>query len=401
MIALGAFETQYWKFYKDISATSGSIEKFTLDGDVFASANENMSDLRIISNTGREVPYKLSIARDIEQVAYVPVKITNNSYSENKTSSVIMEISEGSVVNRLRISTAATNFQRNAKIYGSNDEKTWSVVLDNGYVYDYTDTKGNFHSQGTVLSFPDSTFKFLKVEIEGDGMTPIKILGAETTQYQKENAREVSRTTAFTVSDNFAKKETSVILDFGQRGIPVNKALFESGSINFNRTVSVYSGNAKDSWNYLGNEYVFRYKTERISSEKLNVEFPEITDRYVKIVIQNKDNEPIHITGVKTFATYREVLFETAPNETYKLYYGSKNARTPEYDFETYLKYLDVSKAQTVTLGSQKNNDKFVTASAKPIQESEKYPYLMPVGLGLSALVLLLLVWRFLKSAPK
>jgi hypothetical protein len=398
-IVFGAFETQYWKFYKDISATNGEIAKFTLDADVFASANENMSDIRIISNTGREAAYKLSVAQGSEQTAYVPVKITNNSYSENKTSSAVMETEEGSVVNRLHIITSDKNFQRNVKIYGSDDGKAWSEILDNGYIYDYTDMKGGFHSQGTSLSFPDSTFKFLKVEIEGDGATPIKILGVETTRYKKESAREVSRTPAFTVSDNSAKKETSVILNFGQRGIPVNKVNLESESINFNRTVSVYSGNAKDSWNYLGNEYIFRYRTERIASEKLTLEFPEIIDRYVKIVIQNKDNEPIKITGAKAFATYREMLFQTMAGETYKLYYGSKNAKTPEYDFDAYLQYLDVTKAETVTIGAQKNNENFATAPVKQKQESEKYPYLLPVGLSLSALILLFLVWRFLKQA--
>ncbi|MFA5831530.1 MAG: DUF3999 family protein [Candidatus Paceibacterota bacterium] len=399
-IALGAFEPQYWKFYKEISPVSGEIAKFTLDGEVFASANENMSDLRIISNTEREVPYKMSVAQGMEQTAYVPAKITNNSYSEEKSSSAVIEVPEGSVVNRLHISTGNVNFQRNVKIFGSNDGKEWSVILDNGYIYDYTDIKGGFHSQGTELSFSDSTFRFLKAEIEGDGVSPIKISGMEITKYTKEAAREVMRIPAFTSAENAAKRETSVILDFSQRGIPVNKAILETDSVNFNRTVSLYSGNKTDSWNYLGNEYVFRYRTERISSEKLTLLFPEITDRYVKIVIQNKDNEPIRITGAKAFATYREVLFQAKTGETYKLYYGSKNARTPEYDFDAYLQYLDIGKAQTVTLGAQKNNEKFATAPAPKTPESEKYSYLLPTALGISSLVLLLLVWRFLKQAP-
>jgi len=400
----GAFEQQFWQFYKEISPASGDITKFVLDSDVFASANENMSDLRIISHKGREVPYKLSVSRDTEATAFVPVKITNNSYAEDKTASAVIETEAGSVVNRLHVITDSENFQRTAKVYGSTDGKNWSVILDNGYVYDYTDQKGGFHSQGTELSFPDSTFRYLKVEIVGDISGSIKITGIEVAKFTKEAAREVERTPVFSVSENKAKRESSIIIDLGQRGIPVNKIVLDStpdyGVVydNYNRVVTIYSGNAKDSWTYVGNDYVYRYRTSFISSEKLTLQFPETTDRYLKVVVQNKDDVPVHFTSVKTFATYREILFQSVTGETYKLYYGSKNAKAPEYDFETYLQYLDVSKAQTVTLGAEKKNDTFGVVPAPVIPKSEKNPYLLPVGLGISAIILLLLIWRFLKK---
>jgi hypothetical protein len=399
-LALAAFSETDWMYYKDIFGASGGIVKFPLDEEIFAGAKGDISDLRVMTSAGREIPYKLLVEQNENSVTAVALKITNNSYVKGVSSSAILEAPQGKIINRLHITTADKNFRRNVKVYGSADQKEWNTVLDSGYIYDYTDVKGNFHSQDTTVDFPDSTFPYLKIEISDDENNPIKIASVEASEYVKKTAREVARTPAFTKTEDAQHKETIIIADASQRGIPIMKATLAAGGENFNRAVFIYSGNGDDKWNFLGQEYIFRYHTPRFSGEKLTVQFPETNDRYLKIVIQNKDDAPLEITGAQTFATYREVVFQTEPGSQYRVYYGNKKAKLPEYDFETYFQYLDTASAVTAALSPQKNNEQYVapTEPQKPV--SERYPHLLSAALVLAGLVLLLLVYKFLKTPP-
>jgi hypothetical protein len=401
VFAFAAFNQSEWMYYKNISGTNGSIVKFPLDEEIFAGANRDLSDLRVVTIDGRETPYKLLVEKNENSVTLVALKITNNSYVKGVSSSATLEVPQGKIINRLHVTTADKNFRRNVKVYGSVDKNSWSTILDNGYIYDYTDTKGNFHSQDTTIDFSDSTFPYLKVEISDSEDAPIKIASVEATEQVKKTAREVVRTPAFTKTEDTEHKETVVLVDALQRGVPIMKATLAAEGENFNRSIFIYSGNGDDKWNFLGQEYIFRYQTPRFSGEKLSVQFSETNDRYLKIIIQNKDDAPLAITGVQTFATYREVVFQAQASTGYRAYYGNKKARTPEYDFEKYFQYLNVATASTVALSPQKNNEQYVAPIDPQKPVSERYPHLLSGALVFAGLILLLLVYKFLKSSPQ
>jgi hypothetical protein len=352
-----------------------------------------------VTTDGRETPYKLLVEQNENSVVPVALTITNNSYMKGVSSSAVLKVPQGQIINRLHITSADKNFRRNVKVYGSADQNNWSTVLDNGYIYDYTDVKGNFRSQDTTVDFSDSTFAYLKIEISDDEGAPIKIASIEASEQVKKAAREVARTPAFTKTEDAEHKETIILADALQRGIPIMKAALVAEGENFNRSVFIYSGNGDDKWNFLGQEYIFRYNTPRFSGEKLSVQFPETNDRYLKIIIQNKDDAPLVITGIKTFATYREVVFQAEPGSQYRAYYGNKKARAPEYDFEKYFQYLDTNSAVTVALSSQKNNEQYISPIEPQKPVSERYPHLLSVALVFAGLILLLLVYKFLKTS--
>jgi hypothetical protein len=400
--AFSAFNQTQWIYYKDFTAKGlgNTIVKFPLDEEIFAGAKDDLSDLRVATIDGNDVPYTLLVERSREDVSSVSLKITNNSSIKGVSSSAILEAPQGKTVNRLHITTADTNFRRNVKVYGSADQKEWSTVLDNGYIYDYTDVKGNFHSQDTTIEFSDSTFAYLKIEISDNEGAPIKIASVEASERVKRIAREVSRTPAFTQTEDTEHKESVIIADSLQRGIPVAKASLAIGAENFNRAVFIYSGNDGDKWNFLGQEYIFRYRTPKFSGEKLAVQFRETNDRYLKIVIQNKDDAPLAVTSVQTFAVYREVAFQAEAGKMYRVYYGNKNARAPEYDFEKYFQYLDTASAVTAALSPQKNNEQYIAPVEPKKPVSERYPHLLSAALVFAGLILLFLVYKFLKTPP-
>jgi hypothetical protein len=405
MFALAAvvhadFSLQKWRYLKEINVPKSGLVSVTLDNEIFANSSKGLADVRILDGAKQEVPYKLLAMRQEDGRTDYQPKLTNNSVVTGKYSMAILEMEQGITTNSITVKTPSENFQRNAVIYGSDDRSNWNVLKSDGYIYDYTDKKAGVKSSNTTVLFPDSTFKFLKIEISDVDNNPVAIGSITASRYTQKNAQEFSITPTFDVSQDSSMKATILLVDLGQSGIPVGKLSLSVGDSNFNRGVSVFAGKSKDTtdWKNVGQGYIFRYDTPKFVGENTAMTIVESTDRFLKIVIFNKDNAPLAISQIKAFATYRELVFNAQGAGTYKLFYGNDKAQAPEYDLEKYFQYFDLTNIQKMSPGSQKANPGFV-AEQKPEEPfSERFPFLLPAALSIAGLLLLAMVYKFLKK---
>ncbi|MFZ2188969.1 MAG: DUF3999 family protein [Candidatus Moraniibacteriota bacterium] len=398
---LANFDISKWKYYKDISSAGGNLLKVTLDDNVFSSSTKDLSDLRIIDGENREVPFKLVSGRASFKSDRVPVKMINNSYVSGESSQVILDLgNSGNLVNNLTINTISENFQRNVKVLGGNDMNSWNVLRDNGYIYDFTDKKANFKSQNTKISFPDSAYHYIKIEIADDGGNPVKINSVETSNTIEEKTRGYERHPQFKSSEKTDKKITEIVADLGVSGIPTDRMNIESRNVNFNRAILIYASNDENAknWDYLGQGYIFRYSTPKFTGENVTLSFPETTKRYLKLEIINKDDVPLSISGLSSFSVYREVIFQANVSEKYRLFYGNSKADYPQYDLEKYFEYLEPDKAMEARITNQKDNPNYIAEKEPEKPLTERIPYLLSGILTLASLFLIFLVFKFLKK---
>jgi len=394
------FSLQQWQYEKDIVGAKQGLIDVPLDNEVFAHSARGVADVRVVDDADREIPYKLIAARQEEGKTDYHPKITNSSVVAGKYSMAVMELAQGQTTNSLTIGTSSENFQRNVVIYGSNNQTDWNILKSDGYIYDYTDRKANVKSSGLTISFPDSTFTFLKIEISDSDNNPVAIRSAVASEYTQKNAQEFSVSPTFDTFQDSAAKATVLMADLGQSGIPINKISLAVGDANFNRGVAVYSSGDKNAanWKSVGQGYIFRYDTPKFVGENTSFSISESTDRYLKIIVYNNDNAPLVISQIKAFATYRELIFQAQSANSYRLFYGNEKASPPEYDLEKYFQYLDLASAQKATLGSQKINAGFIAEKQPEKPFSEKYPYVLTGALITAGMILLLLVYKFLKK---
>lgn len=396
MVCLASFNINEWKYYKDINQTQDGLAKFVLDDELFAGAKDGLADLRIIDNDNTEVPYKVLVGESKTKSEVFYPKMLNNSFVFGESSSVILDLGrEGVSINRLKINTASENFQRNVVVYGSDNSNDWKILKDNAYIYDYTDKKGNIKTQNTTVNFSESIYRYLKLEISDPENSPVRISNVEALNYIQEKAKEVQRNPKFSVNQNDGDKKSEIIIDLGAKGIPTSKLLLKVTDKNFNRSILVYRGSDESKWNFIDNDYIFRYNTPKFTGEKLEVNFSETSDRYIKVVIQNKDNQALDIAGLVSFYHYREVVFQADGGKNYKVYYGNENAGFPEYDLEKFFQYLNLEESKTVSLSVQKNNPSYI-APKEPL--SERNPNFLPFALIATVLILLFLVYKFFKK---
>lgn len=399
-ICLADFNKDKWRYQKEINTQgSGGLFSFVIDNEIFANTQRDLRDLRIVDGSYSETPYKLITSKSSDKVSTFYPKMINNSYVDNQSSSVILDFGENNTgVNRLKINTTSKNFQRNVKISGSNDSSKWNILADNLYIYDYTDSRGGVKNQNTTLNFPEIIYRYLKIEIDSIGKDPVKISSVEGYKYLKEIAREVEIFPKYRTQN--LGDLTNIFVDLGVRGLPSNKIKLTIDDKNFNRGVTIYSSYDNDNWGRLDYGYIFKYNTARFAGENLILNFSETNNRYIKIVIDNKDDKPLNVNNVKTFSVYREVVFQAEVGKEYSVYYGNSESRHPEYDLEKYFNYLDLNITKTVNISEQKNNTDFVKKATieKIVPKSEKIKNLMSASLVVASLLLLFLVFKFFQK---
>ena len=395
------FSLGSWRYEKAISKANGGIVDVPIDNEVFANSNKGLSDVRIIDDVSQEVPYKLVTTKnDSSRKDYAP-KLINNSVAVGKYSTAILDLGErGLITNSFTIQTTSNNFQRNVTVYGSDNQTDWNVLKSNGYIYDYTDSKAQVKSQNTTVSFSDSIFRFLKIEVADVDNKPVVIKSVLVSQFAQKNVQEFSVSPSFEIAQDAANQTTNLVADLGQSGIPTNKILLTIGDENFNRSLAVFSSNDKNSanWKSVGYGYIFRYNTPKFVGENSSIVINETTDRYFKIAIYNNDNLPLSFSGIATFATYRDLVFQAQAGKSYRLFYGNTKAKAPQYDLEKYFQYLDLTKLQNVSLGAQETNQQFVPEREPLKPFTERYSYLLSAAMITAGMILLVMVYKFFKK---
>jgi len=406
-VALADYQPENWRYFKDIRIGDLSDEeklvKINLDQEVFNGAKDDLSDLRIVDNDGTETAYKLIVEKGIFSKSNVyPIRILNNSFVPKEYNSFIVDFGKSGFLNSsLKINVSSENFKRRVEISGGNRVGDWRILKSDGYIYDYTDSQISFKSQNTTINYPENAYRYLQVKIFSGGEEPLRITGARVSKILQSTTKEISITPQREIIQNAAKRATEIIIDLEKRGWPTSSVLLESKNRNFNREIVIYESDDKSNWRRLGGGNIFNYQTAKFTGSDLSVSYSESGCRYLKIEIYNGDDQPISIDKISVKAVLRSIAFQAVPGKNYRLCYGNKNARFPEYDLEKYFRYLETDNCLIADLAAEQNNPEFKEKIPPQKPLTERIPYLLPAVLILAVSILGFFIFRFMKETKK
>ncbi len=405
-IALADFALTDWRYAKEVQAppvTQEDIVELYPDAELYGGSAPGLLDLRIIGADNRETPYKLEIRRGTKEQRDVPVAIRDQGYVQGQYNTFIADLSrEGVLHNRIEFQTTSINFQRTAMVETSNDLATWAIVAE-GIVHDFRLVDTVVTSRNTIVGYPDSTARYVRVRVLDDGNGPLAITGARLFAVQEELRREVSWPTAITdISQDEEQQTTLVELDLGHDGIPTDHLAVTVDDVNFDRDVTLEASNNGETWRTVQSRAsIFAYDTPRFTGESLSFTYPETTARYLRLVIHDADSPPLTVTDVDVWGVERRVLFFARPGEAYKVYYGNSDALRPTYDIDRLLGFLDTSDLPMASLGAQTDNSDYIE---KLLPFTERFPWLLPLVIALAGLlvggILLRVVMQARKALP-
>ena len=373
----------------------------TLDRDVFERSAPGQVDLRLVEADGREVAHQLVVERGGKRQQSVEGTVRDLGHVPGQHSSFVVDLGrDGQLHNRVKILTDSKNFQRVVQIEGSSDSESWAVLREGVEIFDFTVQERGFNARDTEVDYPDSTARYLRVQVVNNDETPLRISGASVSAVDERPAEVVAYDAQITgIAENTENNFTVVEVDLGSANVPTNRLTLQTSSVNFHREVSLEGSDDRGIWSRVSSrQAIYAYDTAKFTGSRLDLPYSETTYRYLRATVHNEDNPPLSVHGIEAEGLARRVLFLAQPGAVYSLYYGNPSAGPVSYDLAKLLPYLDSEAMLTGTLGAQVENPRF----AVPQQPfSERFPWLIPVGVAAAAAVLALLLFGFLKQMRK
>ena len=399
------FSFKEWRYSKLVTLPSLSggeeLVEVDLDRDVFQGAARAQVDLRLVEAGGREVAYQLVVERGGTREELLQGKVRDLGHVPGQHSSFVVDLGrDGQLHNRVKILTGSKNFQREVTVEGSPDAQSWVVLREGVEIFDFTVEERRFNARNLEVDYPESTARYLRIRVTNNDEEPLRISGSQVSSVQVKPAQVTGYDMEITgVAEDASANATVVEADLGTTGVPTNRLTLQTVSVNFHREVSLEGSEDGLTWTPVSRRSaIYAYDTAKFTGKQVGLSYPEVTYRYLRATIHNEDNPLLSIDGIEAEGLARRVLFLAQPGETYSLYYGNPGAGPVSYDLANLLLYLDAESPLTGSLGAQTDNPQF-TAPKPPF--SERFPWLITVGVAAAAAVMALLLFGFLKQAKK
>lgn len=391
------FDDRQWKYYRDIDTDQiNGFIRITLPATSSKEGND-FADIRIVTKNQEEmtpVPYFITKDSVIKSNEIRGVIIDKTVINGNTI--FIVDTGEvGNIHTGLRISSPSPDFRRKLSIFSSNvllpiDSLAWNIVLDNGYIYHFTDPNSRFYSGKDFVDFSANTSRYLKIFISAGLEGPVNVSDVTVYGTKKIDIPFYTKTVPTIVSNNFQNRTTEIVLDLGESGNITNAVILNIDDRNYIRRVIIESSDqATTSWKYSGQSSISNISTDIFNGSSLRVSYPEQKARYIKISIVNDDNRPLNIGNFANIeGPIFSAVFEAKSNESYRLYYGNVFAQKPVYDISKISAYLEANRLPEGTLGLEIINPLFVPPEPQKIPFTEANETLLNIFLVIIVIII-------------
>jgi hypothetical protein len=307
-----------------------------LDRDVYEGAREDLGDLRVVDERGREVPHLIDRAEPSRPAPEVRPEIRDRGWRADGSATAVLDFGGRLRKRRLDLRLSGDNFRRRVAVEGTDEGSSWTTLVDEAWVFA---VPGREPFRYEAVDLPENDFARLRLvvhpsaderarpsiedaRVPGDGRRPrlVEIRAARWTEARDAKARE-----------------TWLTLDLGARHQPFDGIELAVADERFLREVRVTArreapdGKGPVWWQEIGRGVVHRFERDGKVREHLTVAVSG-RERVLRLRVRNLDDQPLTVVGVNVQAPTERLVFEAKAGEAYRLTYGSAAKTAPSYD---------------------------------------------------------------------
>jgi hypothetical protein len=385
-------ELQGFQYTSDVKIYDNQDDFIMLEvsPEIYGSMDPGLKDLRLYHG-GKELDY-LVFPKEHQQKNYEEkeLDIYNKGTIENLYSFEITppeDTHEEDIEYIVKLNAA--QYFINAKIYGSNDRKEWKYLKDQ-VIYSIDGEYNKFRLENIQYDVIKIEYPLLH---NGEMM---EVNSAGYIQSEPVISKGVFHTVDFSARENEGEKAVEITMDYQYNHYPTKGFVLETDEKYFHRQVAVRGSNDKENWAEITRTFIFRDGV----SEKLEIDYSPAEYRYVQMMIYNKDNQPIEIKEIRTETLPIYVLVNVAgePKDfTLKSYWGNPSLAAPKYDIGNLNIVMDPQRYEKYAVDTYMENEEFIGVQEQ-LALTERYPWLMPVSLGLLTVGALMFLYRTVKQ---
>ncbi len=337
---------------------NNGLHKMVVPAEIRSYSKDDLSDFRIFDSKNREVPYFLvadALEKRSEQFEDFP--IISKQVVNKKSTSIEIKNPKGQIKG-LRLVIANSEVTKKYSISGSNDQKEWYGLINNGILSDLKSLETT-----TVVkefSLPLCSYRFLKIVFDDSTTLPINVLkiGNLQTSFLRGAMQEIKAKSIQTTQVT-AEKKTVIKIEFDFPQF-IDKVAFDILKTNlFKRNARIYTDN----------ERIEKHKTVKyqddiarfsvVSNQDNVYHIAHTKQEYLTIEIENQDNPPLKISDIKFFQKPIFAVADLKSNENYTIVTGNLNLMSPNYDLAFFKETISdtLPETQITSIEYQKQED--------------------------------------------
>lgn len=375
---------QHWRYSREIDVPptdSTRIVNLVLPQDVYLHAENSLADIRVIDDSGKEVPYARHLVEKFDQPGFYWARVVENSFSPSHYTQLVLDLgSAPGFHDAVEIVVGDDEFMEWVEVDASDDAQVWRIVQERAPIFRF---RREGHEGMQRVQYSDNNARYLRIRIlDGDKQFPARsarILLKSPVQAPERVALSIQL--APTKPD--VANATAWLADLNKPRVPIREVRFEVGPGKFVREVRAETSDDKSQWSPIGNGELFRFSHDGHECEQLSVAVGTPL-RYVRVAIMNGNDAPVSAVP-KLYVTPEQLLFEPEPGRNYRLIYGESEAKAaPTYDLGRRVSFMQMNAAALVQTGPEEIN----SAWSDPRPWTESHEYVVWFGVAVAILLL-------------
>ena len=392
-------EWRAWRYSRSIQTSPTTTSVYCsahVASGVFPHAKNSLADLRIIDESGAEVPYSLTSEDAGIKKQSRSVVLLENSYFPGQYTQVLLDLGKQAAFhNAVKIFTPESNFINWVEVAASDDAHVWRIVKARAPISRFR--QENLEGNQTIR-YSQNNARYLRLHIMQTAQQfPVTAAEISFSGEAVEMVREAVPVSL--IPDSSALKSvTRWNADFDSAEYPVSEIVFDTPQAEFFRAVRVQtSGDAKE-WSLACAGEIYRYKVGDKLEESLRVpvsrSYGAAGSRYWRVEVLNQNDTTLAGVSARLLMQSRRAFFEQKPGHTYRLLYGNARAEAPSYDLGRLLNVSGFkSTPALVEIGPEELTGNYT--DSRPF--TERHPNVLWVALGVAVLLLAYAALRALK----
>jgi hypothetical protein len=366
-------EPSEFRYTRTLAAPAGAPVVVEPDGAMYGHAGIDFPDLRIVDASGTQVPWRSAPLP--AAVPLQPVALVARGRLGDTVSVVVDRGVNAEVVDRIELTVPDQEFVGDVEVLGSTTGAEASyATLSTTPIYS---VQGAVDARSTTAVFPPTDYRFLLVRASG-------VSDITAASVARDPSEPLLGAVPAEVRTTDRARTTVVRLDLGFANVPVDAIRIRSATDQFVRNVTIEGSNRRTGFTFLGSGEVARFRG--VDIDRIDV---AARQRFLRVTIENGDDAPLAGLRVTAEAKPRPLLLADGHEPPFELYYGSRLAAAPAYDFERLpAAATGIARAREGRLGPELLNELF----EPPVEVDkrtffEKNDALIQVLLVLAALV--------------
>jgi len=363
-------------------------------------ATRNLRDLRILDSNDNQVAYFLEFAKPYEKKEvsnFTAFPIIEKTNITDSISSYIFK-NPHKTIDEIVFLIANYQGRKTYKIEGSNNNKTWFGLVNNGQLNNLSDPKET--SLYKIVSIPICSYKYVKVIFNDKNTLPINILkiGKATAETKKVLPIEMDNIPVQSINFSEENKKTIIEISF-ERPEVINEIKIDVASPElYSRQATLYTIKEHEVKHKI-KTYKQTLKTFYIRSDKdLVFDVASISEKKLFLEVENNDNQKLEFKSITFFQKPVFLVASLKEDMAYKLVAGNKALNFPDYDIS------EVARVSLHTLPITEVFNLKIEKPQNPVQPTKSFwqkPWFMWLCIGFAALIILYFAFGLIKDLNK